>query len=53
MKLFEKDNHSGIDVKIGKEIDNGLEDISSVMSDYHIDEHLKGQIEVIGQPARR
>lgn len=53
LKLFEKDNHSGIDVKIGKEIDNDLEDISIVMSDYHIDEHLKGHIAVIGPTAMR
>lgn len=53
LKLFEKDNHSVIDVKIGKEIDNDLEDISIVMSDYHIDEHLKGHIAVIGPTAMR
>ncbi|MCD8914995.1 heat-inducible transcriptional repressor HrcA [Staphylococcus simulans] len=53
LKLFEEGNHSGIDVKIGQEIDNGLEDISIVMSDYHIDEHLKGHIAVIGPTAMR
>lgn len=53
LKLFEDDNHSGIDVKIGQEIDNGLEDISIILSDYHIDNHLKGHVAVIGPTAMR
>lgn len=53
LKLFEDDNQSGIDVKIGQEIDNGLEDISIILSDYHIDNHLKGHVAVIGPTAMR
>lgn len=53
VKLFDEENQSGIDVKIGNEIDNGLEDISIVLSDYHIDDQLKGHIAVIGPTAMR
>lgn len=53
LKLFEDDYQSGIDVKIGQEIDNNLENISIVLSDYHIENHLTGHIAVIGPTAMR
>ncbi|MDU9350889.1 heat-inducible transcriptional repressor HrcA [Staphylococcus warneri] len=42
---------SHINVKIGKEIDENLSDISIVTTQYHFDEKLKGQIAVIGPTA--
>ncbi|MFI9032097.1 heat-inducible transcriptional repressor HrcA [Staphylococcus pasteuri] len=44
-------SNSQINVKIGKEIDENLSDISIVSTQYHFDEKLKGQIAVIGPTA--
>ena len=49
--LLEDISTSGINVKIGKEIDDSLSDISIVTSQYHFDDSLKGQIAVIGPTA--
>lgn len=50
-ELLEDISTSQITVRIGKEIDDSLSDISIVTSQYHFDESLKGQIAVIGPTA--
>ena len=50
MELLDDFANSQVDVKIGKEIDANLSDIS-IASDYHFDDSLKGQIAVIGPTA--
>lgn len=50
-ELLEDISTSQINVRIGKEIDDSLSDISIVTSQYHFDESLKGQIAVIGPTA--
>lgn len=49
--LLETITTSDINVRIGKEIDESLSDISIVTSQYHFDDSLKGQIAVIGPTA--
>ena len=49
-ELLEDISTSQINVRIGKEIDDSLSDIS-MTSQYHFDESLKGQIAVIGPTA--
>ncbi|MGD3154811.1 heat-inducible transcriptional repressor HrcA [Staphylococcus warneri] len=49
--LLDDISTSHINVKIGKEIDENLSDISIVTTQYHFDEKLKGQIAVIGPTA--
>ena len=51
MELLDDFANSQVDVKIGKEIDANLSDISIIASDYHFDDSLKGQIAVIGPTA--
>lgn len=51
IELLEDISSSEINVKIGHEIDEGLSDISIIMSQYHFDDALKGQIAVIGPTA--
>ena len=51
LELLDDISTSHINVKIGKEIDENLSDISIVTTQYHFDEKLKGQIAVIGQTA--
>lgn len=50
-ELLDDISTSQINVRIGKEIDESLSDISIVTSQYHVDESLKGQIAVIGPTA--
>ena len=50
-ELLDDISTSQINVRIGKEIDDSLSDISIVTSQYHFDESLKGQIAVIGPTA--
>lgn len=50
-ELLDEISTSQINVRIGKEIDGSLSDISIVTSQYHFDESLKGQIAVIGPTA--
>ncbi|PTE67274.1 heat-inducible transcription repressor HrcA [Staphylococcus devriesei] len=50
-EFLEDISSSEINVKIGKEIDESLSDISIVTSQYHFDHSLKGQIAVIGPTA--
>lgn len=49
--LLDDISASQINVRIGKEIDESLSEISIVTSQYHVDESLKGQIAVIGPTA--
>ena len=51
IELLDDISNSQINVKIGKEIDENLSDISIVSTQYHFDEKLKGQIAVIGPTA--
>lgn len=51
VELLDDISTSHINVKIGKEIDENLSDISIVTTQYHFDEKLKGQIAVIGPTA--
>ena len=51
LELLDDISTSHINVKIGKEIDENLSDISIVTTQYHFDEKLKGQIAVIGPTA--
>ncbi|MBY6178678.1 heat-inducible transcriptional repressor HrcA [Staphylococcaceae bacterium DP2N0-1] len=51
VELLHDISTSHINVKIGKEIDENLSDISIVTTQYHFDEKLKGQIAVIGPTA--
>lgn len=51
IELLDDISNSQINVKIGKEIDENLSDISIVSTKYHFDEKLKGQIAVIGPTA--
>lgn len=51
VELLDDISTSHINVKIGKEIDEILSDISIVTTQYHFDEKLKGQIAVIGPTA--
>ncbi|PNZ98921.1 heat-inducible transcription repressor HrcA [Staphylococcus massiliensis CCUG 55927] len=53
MSLIDHMNDARINVKIGKEIDEGLDEISIIISDYHIDDESKGHIAVIGPTAMR
>ncbi len=50
-ELLDDISTSQINVRIGKEIDDSLSDISIVTSQYHFDESLKGRIAVIGPTA--
>ncbi|MCQ9903440.1 HrcA family transcriptional regulator, partial [Staphylococcus aureus] len=52
-ELLQTITSNDINVKIGKEIDESLSDISIVTSQYHFDNSLKGQIAVIGPTAMR
>lgn len=52
-ELLQTISTNDINVKIGKEIDESLSDISIVTSQYHFDNSLKGQIAVIGPTAMR
>ncbi len=52
-ELLQTITTNDINVKIGKEIDESLSDISIVTSQYHFDNSLKGQIAVIGPTAMR
>lgn len=51
IELLDDISNSQINVKIGKEIDENLSDISIVSTQYHFDEKVKGQIAVIGPTA--
>ncbi|MCI2788050.1 heat-inducible transcriptional repressor HrcA [Staphylococcus warneri] len=51
VELLDDISTSHINVKIGKEIDENLSDISIVTTQYHFDEKLEGQIAVIGPTA--
>lgn len=50
-ELLQDISSPNINVRIGREIDESLNDISIITSQYHFDDTLKGQIAIIGPTA--